>query len=82
MDNLKAHFQQLLIDKFYSGRILNNSHRGELVEMMVLSALGPEWRYVGSGWNPWDLQRGSGRARVRIQVKTVRLSSFGEKQNN
>jgi hypothetical protein len=69
MDKLKKHFQQLLIDKIYSGRILNNSHRGELVEMMVLSALGPEWRYVGLGWNPWDLQRGNGRNRVRIQVK-------------
>ena len=81
MDNLKAHFQQLLIDKIYSGRILNNSHRGEVVEMMVLSALGPEWNYVGLGWAPWDLQRGSGRNRVRIQVKNcAALQLWGRTQ--
>src|SRR5262249_20614077 len=32
-------FHQLLIEKLYSQRILNNSHRGDFVEMMVLSAL-------------------------------------------
>lgn len=53
----------------YSGRVLNNAHRGDIVEMIVLSALGSEWKMVGLGWHPWDLQRGSGNARVRIQVK-------------
>ncbi len=53
----------------YTGRILNNSHRGDVVEMIVLSALGASWKLVGLGWYPWDLQRGSGRSRVRIQVK-------------
>lgn len=66
---MRAHFFQLLIDKLYSGPILNNSHRGDLVEIMVLSALGPDWKHVGLGWNLWDLQRGSGTNRVRIQVK-------------
>jgi hypothetical protein len=81
MDKLKEHFQQLLIDKIYSGRILNNAHRGDLVEMMVLSALGPEWDYVGLGWTPWDLQRGSGRNRVRIQVKnSAALQLWGRTQ--
>jgi hypothetical protein len=59
----------MLIEKLYSHRILNNSHRGEFVEMMVLDALGPEWRHVGLGWNIWDLQRGNGKDRARIQVK-------------
>jgi hypothetical protein len=59
----------MLIEKLYSHRILNNSHRGDFVEMMVLDALGPEWCHVGLGWNLWDLQRGTGKDRARIQVK-------------
>ncbi len=53
----------------YSGTVLNNSHRGDIVEMMVLAALGNEWKFVGLGWHPWDLQLGVGTDRVRIQVK-------------
>ena len=53
----------------YSGKILNNSHRGDVVEMLVLSALGSDWRFVGLGWHPWDLEKGAGASRVRIQVK-------------
>jgi hypothetical protein len=64
-------FHQLLIEKLYSQRILNNSHRGDFVEMMVLSALGPEWRHVGLGWYLWDLQRGDGANRGRVQVKAM-----------
>lgn len=67
VDNLQLH--RLLIKKLYSGPILNNSHRGDFVEMMVLSALGPGWEHVGLGWNLWDLQRGTEADRVRIQVK-------------
>lgn len=55
----------------YSARILNNAHRGDLVEMMVLSALDDDWKMVGLGWHPWDLQRGTGDERVRIQVRQV-----------
>ena len=53
----------------FGGRILNNSHRGDLVEMMVAMALGPDWQFVGLGWHPWDFQRGWGEDRIRIQVK-------------
>ena len=59
----------MVAEKIFTPRILNNSHRGDVVEMMVLAALGPEWKFVGLGWHPWDLQRGSGPNRVRIQVK-------------
>ena len=59
----------MLIETLYSQRILNNSHRGDFVEMMVVDALGAEWRHVGLGWNIWDLQRGAGSDRARIQVK-------------
>jgi len=53
----------------YGPGVLNNTHRGDVVEAMVLEALGPDWNFVGLGWHPWDLQRGSGDERVRIQVK-------------
>ena len=59
----------MVAENMYSNRILNNSHRGNVVEMIVLSALGQNWRLVGLGWHPWDLQRGSGEDRIRIQVK-------------
>jgi hypothetical protein len=39
----------MLIENLYSLRILNNSHRGDFVEMMVLDALGYEWRYITAG---------------------------------
>ena len=63
----------------FSGKILNNSHRGELVEMMVLAALGSDWNHVGLGWHPWDLQFSKGTNRVRIQVKhTAALQLWGK----
>lgn len=62
----------------YGGRILNNAHRGDVVEMMVLLALGEGWRHVGLGWHPWDLQFGLGGNRIRIQVKqTAALQLWG-----
>jgi hypothetical protein len=36
MEDLKANFQNLIIENIYSKKILNNSHRGDVVEMMVL----------------------------------------------
>jgi len=52
----------------YSGKILNNVHRGNIVEMMVLSALGSDWKMVSLGWHPWDIQFSTGPQRIRIQV--------------
>lgn len=67
---------QMVSREMYSGKILNNAHRGHVVEAMVLSALSPDhalgpdqWRLTALGWHPWDLQRGKGEDRVRIQVK-------------
>lgn len=60
---------EMVKSNIYSGRILNNAHRGDVIEMMVLSALGEDWKFVGLGWHPWDLESGSGSERVRIQVK-------------
>ena len=60
---------QRMVDYMYSPPIINNAHRGDVVKMMVLEALGDKWKHVGLGWHPWDLQRGDGQDRVRIQVK-------------
>tara|TARA_B100000686_G_scaffold341999_1_gene420340 strand:+ start:299 stop:868 length:570 start_codon:yes stop_codon:yes gene_type:complete len=68
-----------LADKFYGQGIINNAHRGDVVEMMVLAALGNDWNHVGLGWHPWDLQRGHDQGRVRIQVKqTAAVQLWGD----
>ena len=62
----------------YKGPTLNNSHRGDLVEALVLMALGKEWRFVGLGWHPWDIERSIDGQRIRIQVKqTAALQLWG-----
>lgn len=66
---LQTELKRLIFENLYKGPIINNAHRGDVVEMMVLLALGSEWRSVGLGWNMWDLQRGLGSQRIRIQVK-------------
>lgn len=63
----------------YGQRVLNNAHRGDIVETMVWMALGEHWQRVGLGWHPWDLQRGEGVARVRIQIKqTAKAQLWGD----
>jgi hypothetical protein len=62
----------------YSERILNNAHRGVVVETLVLAALGDGWRHVGLGGHPWDVQRGAGPDRVRIQVRQCAALSHRE----
>lgn len=70
---------EMVAKEMYSGRILNNSHRGDVVEMIVFAALGDEWNHVGLGWHPWDLQRGLGVDRIRIQVRqTAALQLWGD----
>lgn len=74
----RAEIVAMIAREIYGGKILNNAHRGDAVEMMVLTALGSEWKHVGLGWHPWDLQRGHGFNRVRIQVKqTAALQLWG-----
>src|ERR1035437_9677119 len=65
----KKEIQDRIVKDLYNDPILNNSHRGDLVEILCLIALGPDWQHVGLGWHPWDLQRGTGDDRIRIQVK-------------
>lgn len=70
---------QMVAQKMYGAKVLNNTHRGDVVEMMVLAALGSDWDFVGLGWHPWDLERGAGQNRVRIQVKqTAAVQLWGK----
>jgi len=70
---------EMVARDMYGARILNNAHRGDIVEMMVLAALGSDWKHVGLGWHPWDLQRGIGTYRRRIQVKqTAAVQLWGD----
>ena len=72
----------MVANRIYGGTVLNNSHRGDVVEMMVLAALGSDWKFVGLGWHPWDLQRGSGADRVRIQVRqSAAMQIWGPTKN-
>ena len=69
----------MVAERIYGETVLNNAHRGDVVEMIVLAALGEEWEHVGLGWHPWDLQRGKGPLRKRIQVKqTAALQLWGK----
>jgi len=71
-----------LLKNIYDQPVINNSHRGDVVEMMVLAALKPMGcRFVGLGWYPWDLQIGLGDSRIRIQVKQCAAQQlWGETQ--
>ena len=60
-----------LRDDLLASRLIENSLRGYLCEVMVAEAIGPDCRIVSSGWHPWDLELGEpGTADfLRIQVK-------------
>ena len=71
----------MVVDNMYSGPILNNAHRGDVAEMIVLSALGPGWRSVGLGWHPWICNEEAGVNESEFRLDSVQLFSFGEKRN-
>lgn len=58
---------------------MDNRERGDYAEQLVLSALGPDWKWVGLGWKPWDLERNYGERRVRIQVKQSAMAQFWQR---
>lgn len=69
---------EMVAQNMYSGRIINNAHRGDIVEMMVLSALGNDWNLVGLGWHPWDKLSES----VGIAIKNIKLKDNGRLVDN
>ena len=66
--NLPERLEAKLADK-YRQNIVNNVHRGEVVECLVDLALGDGWILMSEkrdDWAPWDMESDDG---VRIQIK-------------
>jgi hypothetical protein len=65
--------EAMLIKRLFKQTIIQNNVRGDWAEEMVAQALGGPWKVVSGGWHPWDIQRGSSKARaprrIRIQVR-------------
>ena len=77
----KERLHRMLIERLYSHRILNNSHRGDFVEMMVLDALGPEWRHVGLGWNIWIFNAGTASSAHEFRSNNALPDNSGARRN-
>ena len=54
-----------LVKRLYGRPILRNVLRGELVEQMILDALGPDWQ-AAADYGSWDLESSTG---ARIQAR-------------
>jgi len=63
MDDL---LKQRLVDHLYGRPLVNNVHRGALVEAMVAQELEPDWRWCAGDWAPFDFTDGAGRS---LEVK-------------
>jgi hypothetical protein len=56
-----------LFRRLYGSPIIQNNHRGELIEEIVAAALEPDWTLCARDWAAFDLQHGT--SGLRIQVK-------------
>jgi hypothetical protein len=50
----------------YGSRLVENSFRGLLAEIIVGAALGPAWRVCSGGWAGWDFEHVDG---CRLEIK-------------
>jgi hypothetical protein len=50
----------------YGSPVIENSYRGLVAEIIVTTALAPDWHLCSAGWSGWDLQHVSG---CRLEVK-------------
>ena len=57
-----------VIETHYRKPLLNNTHRADYVEVMIVQTLGEGWSLVSRErpWAPWDLERDD---KVRLEVK-------------
>ena len=57
-----------IMDTHYRKALLNNVHRADYVEAMIVLALDERWLLISRDWDwaPWDLERDDG---VRLEVK-------------
>ena len=54
------------IQRRYDTPIMNNTHRGEYVQLLVLDTLGEGWRAHGDPWLSWDIEHADG---TKVEVK-------------
>lgn len=57
---------QLVSERIFGGRIVQNNFRGEVVETIVELALGNGWAHCAADWAGWDFESSDG---IRIQVR-------------
>ena len=61
----------------YDQRIMNNVQRGDYVECMIATALGPDWRLTseeGWDWAAWDSEHTASETRLEIKQSAARQS--------
>lgn len=73
---------QALADRLYNRATMDNCERGHYAEQLVLSALGGDWKWVGAGWHPWDIEITSTAERVRIQVRQSAMRQLWKRPKN
>lgn len=54
------------IQRQYDTPIMNNTHRGAYVELLVLDTLGEGWKTHGDPWLAWDIEHADG---TKVEVK-------------
>ncbi len=54
------------IERQYDTPIMNNTHRGVYVQLLVLDTLGEGWRAHGDPWLSWDIEHADG---TKVEVK-------------
>ena len=71
MPDFKPHRRvvDLLVDRIYNQRLIENVQRGPYVEAIVADALDDEWAMT-STWADWDMQHVEG-ARVEVKSKAA-----------
>lgn len=54
----------------YGNRLVENSSRGLIAELIVKLAIGPHWTHCSQDWRAWDFEHDSG---ARLEVKQTAL---------
>ncbi|WP_420606850.1 hypothetical protein [Novosphingopyxis sp.] len=65
-----------LLNRLYGQRLVRNVLRGELVEQMILDALGEDW-IAGSDYGEWDVEHPPSGTRIQVKQSTA-LQSWSE----
>ncbi len=61
-----------LFRRLYGSPIIQNNHRGELVEEIVAVALEPDWRLCAGDWSAHDLEHVQTGLRIQVKQSAVK----------